>query len=445
MKTVSASEHIPSRRPLRITSRVVQDGPSIPVKCRYFAAGYCANGDKCRFQHEIEENDSQEVKKSGKATSPAKIDKSKYVKVLKRDDGGGVDANLPESKDRNECKNQESCIRGDEFEQGEDLFQKGDHKLNPGVQEESEKTGPGSQIVQDDEGLIDFRGVYESLFNDVEEDDDDEERYKMWPGRYDGRSYVSAAGKTVEHLSASMEERGSIWESRRSHWSSLVVGSPPAPSAKLELCRFHMDNKCRYGEGCRYEHGIKCQVCGRNAIHPKSEEDADRHLKMCLEEKMMRDKKAASADVDCCICMESPVALGRKFGLLASCAHGFCLPCIRQWRGSVGTFGREAVRHCPVCRRESFLVIPSDVYIKDENEKIELEEQYKSRLNTIPCKHFDFGSGICPFNDSCLYSHLDREGRVSEASSRPALLVSGSGEVIPKTVPRLAEYLRQAQ
>ena len=44
---------------------------------------------------------------------------------------------------------------------------------------------------------------------------------------------------------------------------------------------------------------------------------------------------AASADVECAICLERVLSTrGRKFGLLENCEHAFCLACIRSWRAT---------------------------------------------------------------------------------------------------------------
>ena len=48
----------------------------------------------------------------------------------------------------------------------------------------------------------------------------------------------------------------------------------------------------------------------------------------------------------------------RVAGLLSGCDHTFCLDCIRVWRARLD-LPRETVRACPMCREESFLVVPS--------------------------------------------------------------------------------------
>jgi hypothetical protein len=53
-------------------------------------------------------------------------------------------------------------------------------------------------------------------------------------------------------------------------------------------------------------------------------------------DKSAEDRAAASALVDCAICLEcvmSKERIGeRRFGLLSGCSHAFCLACIRGWR-----------------------------------------------------------------------------------------------------------------
>mmetsp|Transcript_9409 Transcript_9409/g.23605 ORF Transcript_9409/g.23605 Transcript_9409/m.23605 type:complete len:159 (+) Transcript_9409:295-771(+) len=101
--------------------------------------------------------------------------------------------------------------------------------------------------------------------------------------------------------------------------------------------------------------------------------------------------------------------------------------CIRQWRNNSGEFG-TTVRHCPLCRVESYLVIPSAFTISDPAEKEEMLRIYKQKLASIPCKHFNYGEGECPFSSSCMYAHVDRNGNVMK-SHKPRLCISGDGDV----------------
>lgn len=179
-------------------------------------------------------------------------------------------------------------------------------------------------------------------------------------------------------------------------------------------------------------------------VHPYNEELAIEHEQECAEEQMRKERMKKSEIVECGICYERPVAMKRKFGLLQNCDHAFCLSCIREWRGqdSVSHFGREAVRVCPVCRVESYLVIPSDTYESDASVREQLLLQYRTKLKTIPCKHFNFGQGECPFSESCMYAHLDASGNPVESPDRPPLLLTDSGVRVKTTAVGLADFLR---
>eukprot|EP01126_Amoeba_proteus_P049939 TRINITY_DN5865_c0_g1_i15.p1 TRINITY_DN5865_c0_g1~~TRINITY_DN5865_c0_g1_i15.p1 ORF type:complete len:227 (-),score=23.32 TRINITY_DN5865_c0_g1_i15:209-889(-) len=53
----------------------------------------------------------------------------------------------------------------------------------------------------------------------------------------------------------------------------------------------------------------------------------------------------------------------------------------------------EVSHTCPVCRVRSSFVIPSPIYASGGKKK-HIEEIYKGKLKTIPCKYFKFGSGM---------------------------------------------------
>ena len=80
-----------------------------------------------------------------------------------------------------------------------------------------------------------------------------------------------------------------------------------------------------------------------------------------------RDKNGnIEGDHDCVICLEKVLANGRKFGILENCAHIFCLECIRDWRATYDKkIQKTHFRTCPICRENSYLVIPSTRMIFD--------------------------------------------------------------------------------
>jgi hypothetical protein len=81
-------------------------------------------------------------------------------------------------------------------------------------------------------------------------------------------------------------------------------------------------------------------------------------------------KSLIKDDEECVICLEPILANGKRFGILENCAHPFCLECIRDWRATYDKKVKKThFRTCPICRSESYLVIPSAVMIKGGEQK----------------------------------------------------------------------------
>lgn len=98
-----------------------------------------------------------------------------------------------------------------------------------------------------------------------------------------------------------------------------------------------------------------------------------------------------------------------------SCDHPFCLQCIRNWRATYDKkMKKQHFRTCPICRKNSYLVIPSEYYVKSGPDKEDLIDEYKEWLGGIPCKLFNKGDGECPFKDSCFYRHETKDGELFE-------------------------------
>ena len=146
-----------------------------------------------------------------------------------------------------------------------------------------------------------------------------------------------------------------------------------------------------------------------------------------------------------------------RFGILPSCNHCFCLPCIRKWR-QAKQFEHKIIRACPECRlvlasniriwlipnliifrQTSDYICPSRFWVETPEEKERLLSDYKKNLGQKECKYFnkvrqeedsrcdrasvyfkylyifnilnDQGSGECPFGNKCFYQHADKDGR----------------------------------
>jgi len=109
------------------------------------------------------------------------------------------------------------------------------------------------------------------------------------------------------------------------------------------------------------------------------------------------------------------LANGKQFGVLEGCDHTFCLKCIRGWRA---TYDKRSSKHhfrtCPICRRNSYMVIPSYYMVNSGPDKDALIKEYKDALRELPCKYFEKGKGLCPFKNSCNYSHILPNGQSYE-------------------------------
>ena len=113
-------------------------------------------------------------------------------------------------------------------------------------------------------------------------------------------------------------------------------------------------------------------------------------MEMCMEAVMVHQESEASRGLQCGICLETPYEAGIKFGILPNCVHVFCLDCIRSWRTNTDAFGSDAVRVCPVCRVESYFVVPCERFVdnSDPARKQKVLDGYKQSLSRIPyAKH----------------------------------------------------------
>jgi len=87
--------------------------------------------------------------------------------------------------------------------------------------------------------------------------------------------------------------------------------------------------------------------------------------------------------------LEKVLANGKRFGILENCPHAFCLDCIRDWRATYDKKVKKThYRTCPVCRTNSYLVIPSTRMFYGEL-KDDLIDEYVDALSEIPCRYFN--------------------------------------------------------
>mmetsp|Transcript_44578 Transcript_44578/g.103052 ORF Transcript_44578/g.103052 Transcript_44578/m.103052 type:complete len:352 (-) Transcript_44578:551-1606(-) len=254
---------------------------------------------------------------------------------------------------------------------------------------------------------------------------------------------------------------------------ALRAVSAAESKGSRSVCKFFLQGSCNFGDSCRNLHVVDvAQLDGDPAVPPgrglasaaqfseesqqgqqsaeeaagdvppfppppepepqRSGEDRWSRRTRVNEDRWSRRARAGD-DAECGICFESIRAKGERFGMLENCACAFCLSCIRAWRKQKEQQDRVNLRMCPLCRNESFFVVPCDSLVLDPHEKSKAIENYKRQMSLVPCQAFDYGRGKCPFGSSCFYAHLNPDGtRYNPAPVRKMVGMSGTqviGEV----------------
>ncbi|XP_054417869.1 LOW QUALITY PROTEIN: probable E3 ubiquitin-protein ligase makorin-3 [Pteronotus mesoamericanus] len=215
--------------------------------------------------------------------------------------------------------------------------------------------------------------------------------------------------------------RGTVYAPEAPPQSSVTQWEYVAVGTGMQLCRDAAMGQCFRGESCAYLHGEICDFCGRQVLHPVDADQRADHIRACIEmhERDMELSFAVqrSKDKVCGICMEVIYEKANpsdcRFGILSNCNHSFCLKCIRRWR-TAREFRNRLIKSCPQCRVTSNIVVPSEFWVEEEEEKQKLIQQYKETLSTKTCRYHIPGRGCCPFGATCLYKHADPEGQGEE-------------------------------
>ncbi|KAJ3036332.1 hypothetical protein HDV00_002804 [Rhizophlyctis rosea] len=268
----------------------------------------------------------------------------------------------------------------------------------------------------------------EFTYSDPESDDEDDTVFYPPPPT---SSYSAALRTNADTAGAS--NIGVVVE--RSSTNS------PRAGADNTLCPFALNGNCKFGDKCRYTHGLQCPSCEKYCLHPDaSDQEHEEHLRACIDKQDEIDRQNALTDdsesMECVVCMER--VMGKqdpRFGLL-NCDHCVCLECIRTWRTNEGM---DTSKRCPICREVTHFVVPSAVWVVDPAEKERVIEDYKYKLSQIDCKHYNHGEGSCPFGTSCHYRHIGRDGVPEEVKLR---VVKDDDEgVRVVNTPKLADFI----
>ncbi|XP_071438857.1 probable E3 ubiquitin-protein ligase makorin-1 [Hetaerina americana] len=196
-----------------------------------------------------------------------------------------------------------------------------------------------------------------------------------------------------------------------------LSADPVETEKTVPLCPYSkQDENCKYEEYCPFTHRLLCDICNLFCLDPTDENEQKKHKSECMKnhERDMEISFAIqrSKDKTCGVCFEvilEKAPRKRKFGILPSCNHCFCLACIRRWR-QAKNFDSSIRRACPECRASSDFVCPSPYWFDNKEDKEKLISDYKGVLSSKDCKYFRRGRGTCPFGNKCFYLHAYPDG-----------------------------------
>ncbi|ERE79086.1 probable E3 ubiquitin-protein ligase makorin-3 isoform X1 [Cricetulus griseus] len=350
------------------------------ILCRYYLHGQCKEGDHCRYSHDL----------SGRRRAR-----------------GGQDSQPRASADRGP--------------------KMATHR-EPPTQEEAEAPPTASSSSLPLIGSAAERGFPEAEIDNAGIGSAGERGFSAAEIDNAGLAAAAAGGAGAEGWEGAIEfVPGQPYRGRMipPHGPEAPLASPEVErehmamgmGAPLPLCRYAARGECLRGASCAYPHGEICDMCGQQALHPWDAAQQEAHRRACVEahERDMELSFAVQRSMDkvCGICMEVVYEKAdpsdRRFGILFSCNHTYCLKCIRRWR-SATQFENRISKSCPQCRVSSGFVIPSEFWVEEEEEKEKLVQQYKEGMSQKACRYFAGGLGHCPFGEYCFYKHEYPEG-----------------------------------
>uniref|UniRef100_A0A9J7Z1U3 E3 ubiquitin-protein ligase makorin-2 n=1 Tax=Cyprinus carpio carpio TaxID=630221 RepID=A0A9J7Z1U3_CYPCA len=364
------------------------------VTCRYFLHGVCREGSRCLFSHDLATSKPSTICKYYQRGVCAYGDRCRYDHVRPPGRGG------PSAEQPNRSSSSSSA---------------GASAPGPGPSSNTGKHAKKPLVLRD-----------RALGSDGREGPEVRDCWDDKP-----HTYLDAIRSGLE--------------------SSAGAGPYPDAGPQPQLCPYLAAGHCHYGDRCPYLHGDMCEICRLQVLHPHDSEQRAAHEKMCMTAFELDMERAFAAqqsqDKQCKICLdvvyEKASPSERRFGILSSCCHTYCLSCIRQWR-CAEQFQNQIRKSCPECRVVSEFVIPSVYWVEDQEEKNRLIEEFKSGVSKKPCKYFDQGRGTCPFGGKCFYMHAYADGTRAEPD-KPRKQLSAEGNVRFLNSVRLWDFIEERE
>ncbi|KAJ7994390.1 hypothetical protein DPEC_G00248790 [Dallia pectoralis] len=394
------------------------------VTCRYFLHGVCREGNRCMFSHDLNTSKPSTICKFYQRGVCAYGDRCRYDHIKPAGGGGGrgVAMDLP---------NRNPITAGAFIPPGVTV------PVTPGSSAPPTRNNSGKKplvlrerAVGCDSRMMLFGVDGPAITEPV-----------SWPEYPDDSGLAKVPHSYLEAIRTGLE-------------CSANASPYPVPlpgSRGPQLCPYAAAGQCHYGTTCLYLHGDQCEICRLPVLHPHDLEQRRAHEKMCMLAFEADMEKAFavqnSQEKVCAICMEvvyeKAAASERRFGILSSCCHTYCLSCIRQWR-CAKEFENKIIKSCPECRVVSEFVIPSVYWVEDQDEKNRLIEEFKFGVSKKHCKYFDQGRGTCPFGAKCFYMHAYADGTRAEPD-KPRKQLGCEGNVRFLNSVRLWDFIEERE
>lgn len=398
--------------------------PAVSTCCLYYTRdGYCAKGDYCTFSHS-HTRPRTKVEKQNKY-KPAAVPGP--PKNLPKSDPSNSNNNSKASTSPSPLINPAAAAAADRDEDHNSALNTS-YLSSASTNTNTNTNNHHHQMFMKEydpwgSGLGDgiyFYGASGTHFeNDAVTYNDNNLHYPSTSTVHSPKKYSEVVGKHVDDEFPPPPPPAAAAEA---YYHTNTDNYNTSKSSKTAVCSFFLAGNCRYGAMCRNSHDV--------GGHDEYEQWA--------EQMLLQQEIEDAQNAECGICFTK--LEGNTLGMLSHCSCVFCLNCIRAWRQEGLAIAKsEQVRLCPLCRTESYFVVPCLRLVKDPARKQVLVENYKISLKNTPCKYYQ-NDGNCPFGTSCFYNHVKLNGEV-ESIHQPRV-VTGIDNSHFKPSTTLADYFK---
>ncbi|KAK4757933.1 hypothetical protein SAY87_019234 [Trapa incisa] len=360
------------------------------TQCKYYSRGICYKGDACEFLHERRASSHNVCcyYQKGICTYGSRC-RYEHVKPIQSSDVPSSSLVCPLSKDKYSVTQDPLSGSTSYVVSSSSLGSEDSSSNGPSIPCRLSHGAPSSSAALKDK-------VSESM-----------------PLSVPSMSTLGSIDSTDAHVSTSKTPLSS--ERCNCNYDGGLADSDAERPGQGSSCSLVAEGTYPHGGNYTDINGVSSSW-GRRSLCPDRPQEEEQRKAYEKKQKQLEAIKI-SEEIECNICFDrvlsKPTIAERRFGILSECNHPFCVTCIRNWRRSYSTSGmhvNSASRCCPICRKLSYFVIPSNIWYTSDEEKESIINNYKARLRLIDCKHFDSGNGNCPFGSICFYKHTVEPG-----------------------------------